>query len=231
MGMNRNMNRRRQCGHCPRKTVRGCSTDICSGLYRLWKRLTKNSPTSSLRAVRAGGGRFDYGMLHYFPQIWTSDDSDAVERLYIQHGTSILYPTSAMGAHVSAVPNHQVYRTTSIDMRGRVAMCGQFGYELDLNKLSEEEFEAVKEQIKLYKKISHITHQGTMYRLLSPFEGNYTVWEFVSEDESEIVLMIGKHYPPRRLAAVYRKSSLKDLTKTHTIRWKTPAKPTAAISL
>lgn len=160
------------------------------GLYRIMETLNQRFPDVLFEGCSGGGGRFDYGMLHYFPQIWTSDDSDAVERLYIQHGTSILYPTSAMGAHVSAVPNHQVYRTTSIDMRGRVAMCGQFGYELDLNKLSEEEFEAVKEQIKLYKKISHITHQGTMYRLLSPFEGNYTVWEFVSEDESEIVLMI-----------------------------------------
>lgn len=160
------------------------------GLYRILETLNQRFPDVLFEGCSGGGGRFDYGMLHYFPQIWTSDDSDAVERLYIQHGTSILYPTSAMGAHVSAVPNHQVYRTTSIDMRGRVAMCGQFGYELDLNKLSEEEFEAVKEQIKLYKKISHITHQGTMYRLLSPFEGNYTAWEFVSEDESEIVLMI-----------------------------------------
>ena len=160
------------------------------GLYRILETLNQRFPDVLFEGCSGGGGRFDYGMLHYFPQIWTSDDSDAVERLYIQHGTSMLYPTSAMGAHVSAVPNHQVHRTTSIDMRGHVAMCGQFGYELDLNKLSEEEFEAVKEQIKLYKKISQITHQGTTYRLLSPFEGNYTAWEFVSEDENEIVLML-----------------------------------------
>ena len=160
------------------------------GLYRVLDTLNKKFPNVLFEGCSGGGGRFDFGMLQYFPQIWTSDDSDAVERLYIQHGTSMLYPTSAMGAHVSAVPNHQVHRVTPIDMRGHVAMCGQFGYELDLNKLSDEEFEAVKEQIKLYKKISHITHKGTMYRLLSPFEGNYTAWEFVSEDESEIVLMI-----------------------------------------
>ncbi|MCI5971199.1 MAG: alpha-galactosidase, partial [Oscillospiraceae bacterium] len=160
------------------------------GLYRVLDTLNKKFPNVLFEGCSGGGGRFDFGMLQYFPQIWTSDDSDAVERLYIQHGTSMLYPTSAMGAHVSAVPNHQVHRVTPIDMRGRVAMCGQFGYELDLNKLSDEEFETVKEQIKLYKKISHITHKGTMYRLLSPFEGNYTAWEFLSEDESEIVLMI-----------------------------------------
>ncbi len=160
------------------------------GLYRVLETLTNKFPNILFEGCSGGGGRFDLGMLHYFPQIWTSDDSDAVERLYIQHGTSMLYPTSAMGAHVSASPNHQVYRTTSIDIRGHVAMCGQFGYELDLNKISDEEFEAVKEQIKFYKTISHITHKGTMYRLLSPFEGNYAVWEFLSENEDEIVLMI-----------------------------------------
>lgn len=136
-----------------------------------------------------GGGRFDAGMLYYFPQYWTSDDTDAIERLYIQHGTSMVMPTSAMGAHVSAVPNHQVSRTTPLETRGNVAMVGQFGYELDLNTLTEEETELVKVQIEKYKKIRKTVHYGDMFRLKSPFEGSNTAWEFVSKDKNEVVLM------------------------------------------
>lgn len=125
------------------------------------------------------------GMLYYMPQTWTSDNTDAVSRLKIQYGTSLVYPISAMGAHVSAVPNHQVYRMTSLEIRGHVAMSGNFGYELDLTKLSEEEKAIVKQQVAFYKDIRSLVQFGTFYRILSSFEGNETAWMFVSEDKSE----------------------------------------------
>lgn len=155
------------------------------GLYRVMEELTSKFPDVLFESCSGGGGRFDPGILYYMPQIWTSDDTDAVERLKIQHGTSIVYPASAMGAHVSAVPNHQVHRITPIQTRGHAAMCGNFGYELDLTKLSESEKAAVKEQISTYKDIRHIIQFGDMYRLLSPFEGNETAWIFVTEDKKE----------------------------------------------
>ena len=133
----------------------------------------------------------DAGILYYFPQIWTSDCSDAVERMFIQHGASMLYPVSAMSAHVSASPNHQVKRSVSMKTRGNVAMCGTFGYELDLNKLTEEEMEEVKHQIEIYKDVVEVTQRGTMHRLLSPYEQSYVAWEYVSEDENKVIVMFG----------------------------------------
>ena len=159
------------------------------GLYDVLERITTAYPDVLFEGCSGGGGRFDPGMLYYFPQYWTSDDTDAIERLYIQHGTSMVMPSSTMGAHVSAVPNHQIGRTTSLQTRGNVAMMGQFGYELDLEKLTEDEIEIVKEQIALYKSIREVIHKGDMYRLKSPFEGNNTSWEYVSEDKTRIVLM------------------------------------------
>lgn len=159
------------------------------GLYDVLERITTAFPEVLFEGCSGGGGRFDAGMLPYFPQYWTSDDTDAKERLFIQHGTSMVMPLSAMGAHVSAVPNHQVHRTTPLEMRGNVAMMGQLGYELDLNKLTELEEQTIKEQIKLYKEIRAIVHDGDMYRLKSPFEGNNTAWECVMEDGSQAVLM------------------------------------------
>ena len=105
------------------------------------------------------------------------------------HGTSLVMPSSTMGAHVSAVPNHQIGRTTSLHTRGNVAMMGQFGYELDLEKLTEDESEIVKEQINQYKAIREVIHKGDMYRLKSPFEGSNTAWEYVSNDKTKVVLM------------------------------------------
>ena len=157
------------------------------GLYDVLERITTAFPDVLFEGCSGGGGRFDAGMLPYFVQYWTSDDTDAIERLYIQHGTSMVMPSSCMGAHVSAVPNHQVGRTTSLKTRGEVAMVGQLGYELDLNKLSDEEIEEVKEQIITYKGISETVHKGEMYRLRSPFEGNIAVWEYVSD--SQVVLV------------------------------------------
>src|SRR5699024_6491659 len=122
----------------------------------------------------SGGGRFDPGMLYYAPQTWTSDDSDAIERLKIQYGTSLVYPITSMGAHVSAVPNEQVFRTTPIQTRANVAYFGAFGYELDLNKLTEAERGEVRKQVAFYKEHRDLIFNGTFYRLSSPFESNYT---------------------------------------------------------
>lgn len=160
------------------------------GLYRVLEELTGRYPEILFEGCSGGGGRFDPGMLYYFPQIWTSDDSDAVERLYIQYGTSMVYPASTMGAHVSAVPNHQMHRVTPMKTRGDVAVCGQLGYELDLNTLTDAELEEVKEQISLYKQIGEVIHKGTMYRLKSPFEGNCSATEFVSEDGNTVFVCI-----------------------------------------
>lgn len=153
------------------------------GVYDLYERLTSEFPKVLFESCASGGGRFDPGMLYYAPQGWLSDDSDAVERLKIQYGASMCYPISSMGAHVSAVPNHQVYRNTPLHTRANVACFGTFGYELDLNKLTEEETEEVKEQIAFMKKYRQILQFGTFYRLKSPFEGNETAWMVVSEDQ------------------------------------------------
>ena len=157
------------------------------GIYNVLERITTAFPDVLFEGCSGGGGRFDAGMLYYYPQYWTSDATDAVERMYIQHGTSMVMPSSTMGAHVSAVPNHQVERTTPLDIRGHVAMAGQFGYELDLNTLTDEEIEMVKQQISEYKEIKETIHQGNMYRLKSPFDGRNTSWEYVYKDK--VVLM------------------------------------------
>lgn len=155
------------------------------GLYRVMDEITSRFPHILFESCSGGGGRFDPGMLYYMPQTWTSDNTDAVSRLKIQYGTSLVYPISSIGAHVSAVPNHQVHRITSLEMRGHVAMSGNFGYELDVTKLSEEEKETIKEQVAFYKEIRHLVQFGTFYRMLSPFEGNEAAWMVVSKDQSE----------------------------------------------
>lgn len=152
------------------------------GVYDLYERLINEFPEVLFESCASGGGRFDPGMLYYAPQAWTSDDSDAVERLRIQYGTSMCYPVSSMGTHVSAIPNHQVFRNTPLHTRANVAYFGTFGYELDLNRLTGEEQKAVKEQIVFMKKYREVLQFGTFYRLKSPFEGNETVWMVVSED-------------------------------------------------
>ena len=162
------------------------------GLYKVMDALTSRFPDVLFESCSGGGGRFDGGILYYMPQGWTSDDTDAVERMYIQYGTSLVYPSSCMAAHVSAVPNHQTGRVTPLKTRGDVAMCGRFGYELDLTKLTAEESEIVKEQINRYHKLEGIIHNGDMYRIKSPFEGNTVSWEFVSEDKNTVVLCVYK---------------------------------------
>jgi len=156
------------------------------GLYDVMERVVMGHPDVLFESCSGGGGRFDPGMLHYMPQTWTSDDTDAVERLYIQYGTSLVYPISTMGSHVSAVPNHQAGRVTSLKMRGDVAMSGNFGYELDLMAFSDEEKEIVREQVEQYKELRTFVQSADMYRLSSPFESNHTAWMFVSKDGKDI---------------------------------------------
>jgi alpha-galactosidase len=155
------------------------------GLYRVLEEITSAFPHILFESCSGGGGRFDPGMLHYMPQTWTSDNTDAVSRLRIQYGTSMVYPISTMGAHVSAIPNHQVHRMTSLRTRGDVAMSGNFGYELDLTQMSDEEKTEVKRQVQQYKEIRHLVQFGDFYRLRSPFAGNDTAWMMVAEDRSE----------------------------------------------
>ncbi len=158
------------------------------GLYDLLERIEKAYPDVLFEGCSGGGGRFDAGMMYYTPQIWCSDDTDAFERTKIQYGTSFFYPISTVGSHVSTVPNHQTGRVISMSTRGIVAMAGSFGYELDLNLISDEEKEAVKAQIKNFKKYGPIIHNGKYYRLTDTMNDNVSAWEFVSDDKSEALV-------------------------------------------
>ena len=158
------------------------------GVYELYRRLTERFPQILFESCAGGGGRFDAGMLAFAPQAWTSDDTDAVERLKIQYGTSLAYPVSSMGSHVSAVPNHQVHRVTSLKMRADVAYFGTFGYELDATQLTPEERDEVREQVAFMKRYRELIQFGSFYRLKSPFAGNECAWMTVSEDRSEALV-------------------------------------------
>ena len=154
------------------------------GTYELMNRLVTTFPDVLLENCSGGGGRFDPGMLYYSPQIWTSDNTDPVDRTYIQYGTSLCYPTSTMGAHVSAC------RRTNFDTRGNLALWGSFGYELDPRKMTEEEKQKVIEQVAEYHKYYDLIHHGDLYRLVCPWDGGgkFAVWQHVSEDKSEALV-------------------------------------------
>ena len=159
------------------------------GVYDLYTRLTTEFPEILFESCASGGARFDPAMLYFAPQTWTSDDTDASERTTIQYGTSYVYPIVSMGSHVSAVPNHQLHRITPIETRANVAYFGTFGYELDLNLLSEAEMERVKKQITFMKEYRNLIQvDGDFYRLLSPFEGNETSWMVVSQNKEQAVV-------------------------------------------
>ena len=158
------------------------------GVYALYERLTTEFPEILFESCASGGARFDPGMLYYAPQTWTSDNTDAVERLRIQYGTSYVYPLSSMGCHVSAVPNQQTFRNTSLKTRGETALFGVFGYELDLNHLTEEEKQEVREQIAFVKQRRKLLMEGTFYRLLNPFEGEEAAWMVVARDQREALV-------------------------------------------
>lgn len=158
------------------------------GLYELLDRLTSEFPHILFEGCSGGGGRFDAGILYYCPQIWCSDDTDAYERTKIQYGTSFFYPISTIGSHVSIVPNHQTGRITPFETRAITAMSGSFGYELDLNTLSEEEKNAVVEQNKRFKKYGPLIHNGRYYRLSNPMTDKFAIWSFVSENSGEVLV-------------------------------------------
>lgn len=155
------------------------------GVYDLYNRLTEKFPKILFESCASGGARFDPGILYYAPQGWASDNTDAIERLKIQYGTSVVYPVSCIGSHVSAAPNHQTFRDTSLHTRGNVAYFGTFGYELDITKMSKEELSEMKEQVSFMKKYRELIQKGVFYRLKSPFEGNETAWIVVSDDKKE----------------------------------------------
>lgn len=159
------------------------------GVYQLLERLTKAYPEVLFESCSSGGGRFDLGMMYYAPQAWTSDDTDPIERLKIQHGTSYGYSLSMMSAHVSASPNEQSGRRTSLDTRAAVAYFGVFGYELDVTVLEVAEAEKVKEQIHFYKKYRDVFQYGNFYRIRSPFEDDVVDWQVVSSDKSTAILL------------------------------------------
>lgn len=159
------------------------------GVYQLLERLMKAYPEVLFESCSSGGGRFDLGMMYYAPQAWTSDDTDPIERLKIQHGTSYGYSLSMMSAHVSASPNEQSGRRTSLDTRAAVAYFGVFGYELDVTTLDAEEAEKVKEQIRFYKKYRDVFQYGNFYRIRSPFEDDAVDWQVVSKDQSTSILV------------------------------------------
>ena len=161
------------------------------GLYELLERLRRAYPALLIEGCSGGGGRFDLGMLYYTPQIWCSDNSDAIDRLRIQYGTSFCYPSACVGAHVSASPNEQNGRVTPLETRGVVAMSGTFGYEMDPCKCTPEEKEIIRRQTEDFKRYARLIHEGDYYRLSVPFQDpGYTAWAHVAPDRREALVSL-----------------------------------------
>jgi alpha-galactosidase len=160
------------------------------GTYELLERLTERYPHVLFEGCSGGGGRFDPGMLYYSPQIWTSDDTDALERVHIQEGTSLVYPMSSVVAHVSACPNHQTMRTTNFSTRCHVALTGSVGFELDLSKLSIDEKQLVKSHCDMYHRHASLMSNGKYYRLVPSYnKQDYAAWSYVSGDQKQVLLI------------------------------------------
>ena len=164
--------------------------DYVLGVYDFLEKLIKRYPDMLIEGCSGGGGRFDAGMLYYTPQIWCSDNTDALDRVLIQYGTSFLYPVAAVGAHVSAVPNHQTGRGVSLHTRGVTAMAGAFGYELDPGELTDEERDEIRRQIRQYKKHEELIRKGDYFRLSDPFQDTYAAWQFTSKDKDRVLLNV-----------------------------------------
>ena len=180
------------------------------GVYELQERLVTRFPHILLENCASGGGRFDAGMLYYSPQIWCSDDTDAIERLAIQEGTALIYPLSAMGAHVSDCPNHAIGRSTPFETRGYVALAGTFGYELDVTKIPEEDRKMIPGQVALYHKYNDLIREGDYYRIASAAENHlYDCWQVVSKDKREsLVTWIQVMCGPSRQSLLVRLKGL-----------------------
>ncbi|HIV40446.1 MAG TPA: alpha-galactosidase [Candidatus Mediterraneibacter guildfordensis] len=177
--------------------VEGCQNygkimyEYMLGVYDFLERMNRRWPDMLIEGCSGGGGRFDMGMLYYTPQIWCSDDTDAIERIRIHHGTSFCYPPCTIGSHVSAVPNHQTGRTVDFRTRGIVAMGGSFGYELDPGRLTDEEKAEVREQVRMYKENEHLMLNGDYFRLHTPGKDTEAAaWAFVSKDKNEALVSI-----------------------------------------
>lgn len=179
------------------------------GVYDILERMRRDFPHILIEGCCGGGGRFDAGMLYYTPQIWCSDNTDAIDRLRIQYGTSFGYPISAMGAHVSAVPNQQTGRSVPMETRGVVAMAGTFGYEMDLNHTTQEEKETIKKQVAFFKEHYDLIQRGDYYRLSDPFADPFTAWQQVSSDRRESLVSLVSH--SNHAAAPFRTLRLKGL--------------------
>ena len=164
--------------------------DYVLGVYDFLEKLTKRYPDILIEGCSGGGGRFDAGMLYYTPQIWCSDNTDAINRTRIQYGTSFFYPVAAMGSHVSAVPNHQTGRVTSMHTRGVAAMSGTFGYELNPALLNAEEKAEIRAQLAQYREYQELIREGDYYRLSNPFQDNLAAWMVVSDDRSKALVSV-----------------------------------------
>lgn len=171
---------------------KGFNHKFTLGFYKVMDTITSRFPNILFEGCSGGGGRFDAGVLAYMPQIWASDNSDAVKRMQIQYSTSIGYPVSSISAHVTAVPNHQNGRVTSLKSRADVAYCGIFGYELDITRMSDDELNEVRTQIETYKKLRLLMLNGDFYRLQNPYTSNYCAWEMALKDKSEAFVMCAK---------------------------------------
>jgi alpha-galactosidase len=159
------------------------------GVYEVFSRITSAFPEVLFESCSGGGGRFDAGMLFFSPQVWTSDNTDALSRVRIQYGTSLAYPACTMGAHVSTVPNHQTLRSTTVKTRSLIAMSGTFGYELDPRLMVESDIAEIQTYISLHKCIAPLVYEGDMYRLWSPFDSDSGAWMFVSRDKGRAVVI------------------------------------------
>lgn len=164
--------------------------DYVLGVYDFLEKLTNRYPDILIEGCSGGGGRFDAGMLYYTPQIWCSDNTDAINRTRIQYGTSFFYPVAAMGSHVSAVPNHQTGRVTSMHTRGVAAMSGTFGYELNPALLNAKEKAEIRAQLAQYREYQELIREGDYYRLSNPFQDNFAAWMVVSDDRSKALVSV-----------------------------------------
>lgn len=162
------------------------------GYYRIMKAITEKNPNVLFEGCASGGGRFDAGVLAYMPQIWVSDNTDAVARMKMQYSLSMVYPISSLSNHVTASPNHQCGRITELSSRADTAYIGTFGYELDVTKIDEADKETIKKQVEFEKNIRAVVREGEFYRLQNPFESNYCAWQAVSNDKKQIIVYAAK---------------------------------------